>query len=76
MAVEVGRKIDALLLDLAQACQRKDLKSAGIGQNRAVPRHEFVQAAEIMHGLVARAQMEMIGIGKLDLTPYLFEVAR
>ena len=63
----MGRERHALLLDLSESGQGKDLKSAGIRQDRAVPRHEFVQAAHVAHNLVTRTQMQMIGIGKFDL---------
>ena len=57
----------ALFLDLAQLCERKHLKTAGIGQDRTVPGHEFVDAAELAHDFVARAQMQVVGVGELDL---------
>ena len=57
----------ALFLDLAQLCERKHLKAAGIGQDRTVPGHEFVDAAELAHDFVARAQMQVVGVGELDL---------
>ena len=54
VAVKMGRERHALLLDLSESGQGKDLKSAGIRQDRAVPRHEFVQAAHVAHNLVTR----------------------
>ena len=76
MAVDVRGEIHTLLLDPAQACQREYLKSAGIRQDRPVPRHETVQAAQIVHEPVAGAQMQMVGVGKLDLTADGLEVRR
>ena len=67
MAVEVRGKCHALLLDFPKARQRENLKPAGVCQNRAIPRHKFVQAAHVAHNLVTRTQMQMIGIGKFDL---------
>ena len=66
----------AFFLDLAQPRQRKDLKAAGVGQNGTVPRHEFVKPAHFFHDLVARAKMQVIGVGKLDLRTDVFQVFR
>ena len=52
--VNVGGKVDALLLDFSQTGQRKHLKAAGIREDRLAPGHEFVQAAHIVHKPVAR----------------------
>ena len=67
-AVHVGGKIDPLLLDAAQFCQREDLKAAAIGQNGAVPVHKLVQSPHLADQPVAGADMEMVGVGKLHLT--------
>ena len=66
----------ALLLDLAQGRQRKHLKAARVGQHRAVPPHELVQAAHRLDDLVARADMQVVGVGQLDLAAQLLEVER
>ena len=52
------------------------LKSAGVRQDRAVPRHKTVQAAQIVHEAVTGSQMQMVGVGKLDLTADGLEVRR
>ena len=75
VAVKMGRERHALLLDLSESGQGKDLKSAGIRQDRAVPRHEFVQAAHIAHDLVSGPQMQMIGVGQLDLRADRFQIS-
>ena len=64
----------ALLLDAAQLCQRKDLKSAAIGQNRLIPIHKLVNTAELTDQLVARSYVKVIGVGKLDLTANLAKI--
>ena len=76
VAVDVRGEIHTLLLDPAQACQREYLKSAGICQDRPVPRHKAVQAAQIVHEAVTGSQMQMVGVGKLDLTADGLEVRR
>ena len=40
------RKATPVSVSLARAGQAEDLEAAGIGQDRAVPAHERVQAAE------------------------------
>ena len=45
-AVDMRAEAHAFFRDLAQLRQRHHLEAAGIGEDRAVPRHEFVQAAQ------------------------------
>ena len=66
----------AFLLDLAQGRQRKHLKAAGVGQHRTVPAHEFVQTAHLLDDLVARPDVQMIGVGQLNLAAKLLEIER
>ena len=44
-AVDVRRERHAVVIELATVLQAKDLKTAGIGQDRSVPLHESMQAA-------------------------------
>ena len=75
-AVDVRMEGHALLLDLAQRRKRENLKSARVGQHRAVPAHELVQTAHLTNDLIARANVKMVGIGQLDLAAKLLEVER
>ena len=75
-AVQVGGKIDALLLDLPQTGQGEHLKAAGVGQNRPVPGHKLMQSAQIVDHLVTGPQVQMVGVGKLHLTTDVFQVCR
>ena len=59
-AVNVRIEFHALFAYFAQTCERKNLKSAAVGQDWAVPGHEFVQSAHISHQLVTWAEMKMI----------------
>src|SRR5215471_1954575 len=45
-AIDMRTEGHAFVLDLAQLRQRHDLKSAGVGQNRARPVHEPMQTAK------------------------------
>ena len=58
----MGAKRHALIGNLAQIAEAIHLKPAAIGQNRAIPHHKLVQAAELAHQLMPRTQVEMIGV--------------
>ena len=65
---------DALLLDLPQGGQGEDLEAAGVREDGAVPADEFMEASHLPHHLVARAQVEVIGVGELDLAAHLLQI--
>ena len=54
--------------------QRHDLIAAGIGQDRAVPAHEAMEAAESRDPLGSRAQHEVIGVAENDICARGFDV--
>ena len=60
--VNVGVEVYALLSDLAELCEREYLEPAAVGQYRAVPCHEFMQAAHAPDKLVAGSDVQMIGV--------------
>jgi hypothetical protein len=72
-AIEVGLKTHAFIGDFAKVRKTENLVAAGIGKNRAVPRHEFVQAAESADEQVAGAEAEMIRIAENDLCAELLK---
>ena len=55
-------KMHTLGRDLAEACEREDLKTAGVGEDRAVPPHEAVKAAHLADELVTRAKVEVVSV--------------
>ena len=63
MTIDMRVKIHTLFLDLTQLCQRKHLESAGICKDRPVPVHKFMKTSKLLHHLVTRTHMKMIGIG-------------
>ena len=67
LAVDVRSKAHTLLGNLAQLREREDLKSAAIGQYRSVPIHKLVQSAHLVNQSVTGAQVQMVGVGKLNL---------
>ena len=73
-AVDVGGKGYALLLYISQPGQREHLKAAAVGKYRPVPVHKGVQAAKRLYGFGARAEGEVIGVGKLYLAVYAAQV--
>ena len=72
--VHMGIEADALLLDLPQLGQGKDLEAATVGEDGAVPVHELVQAAHLLDQRVAGAHMKVVGVGKLHLAADGFQV--
>ena len=66
-SVEVRSKCHRALVDLAQTGERHDLESAGVGEDRHRPVHEFVQPAERGDAFGARPQHQMVGVAEHDL---------
>ena len=67
---------DALLRNLTKLRQRKDLKSAAIRQDRFIPRHEFMQTAEVADQLISGSHVQMVRVGQLDLTADALQILR
>ncbi len=63
-AVEVRAEGDAVLVQLAQRGQRHDLEAAAVGQDRAGPVHEPVQAAEPLDPVGAGPQHQVVGVAE------------
>ena len=74
VAVQMAGEGDALLRDLPQTRQREHLKAAGVRQDGAVPPHEPVQPSHLPHHVIAGAQVQVVGIGQLDLASQLLQV--
>jgi len=64
---------DTLFADFAQITQTEDLKAAGVGQNRAWPRHEAMQSAQLPDLLDSRPQVEVIGVSQENFNAEFFE---
>ena len=52
-AVDMRIESYAFVGDLSYARKRKHLKSAAVGQNRFIPRHEFMQSARFFDEFVS-----------------------
>ena len=72
-AVHVGGELHALLGDLAEGGQGEDLESAAVGEDGLGPIHELVEAAHVVDELVAGADVEVVGVGELDLAIHVIE---
>ena len=66
-AVEMAFERHALLGDLRQVGQAHHLIAAAVGQDRPLPAHEGVQAAEPRDPLGAGAEHEVIGVAEDDV---------
>ena len=75
-AVDVRAEGHAVRVKLAHQRQAEDLEAAGIGEHRAGPAHEAVQAAEIGDQVCAGPQIEVIGVGQHQRRADLVQVAR
>ena len=74
MSIDVGLEGHALFLDLAQASQGKHLKSTGVGKDRLIPGHKFMQAAHLLYDMIAGTYVQVIGIGQLYLSADALQV--
>src|SRR6266852_1986182 len=63
-AVDVGLELHAFLVDGSKALERKDLKSARVGKDRAVPLHEAVESAHLSHDVVAGAEVQVVRVAE------------
>ena len=74
--VDVAAEGGALLGDSSRAGEREDLEPAGVGEHRARPAHEAVDAPQAAQDLRAGPQQEVIGVGEQHLRPRIEERLR
>ena len=72
-AVEVRAEFHALFPDLPQFAEAEDLEPAAVGQNRAIPRDEFAQPAQIEDGFVSGPEKKMVSVSENDSRVEAFE---
>ncbi len=75
-AVDMRAEGDAGLVDLPKGREGHHLEAAGIGEDRPVPLHETMQAAEAGHPLGTGAQHQMVGVAQHDVGAELADLAR
>ena len=69
-------KRDAVVVEPSPALEAEDLEAARIGQDRAVPRHEAVQAACGFDAFEPRAQPKVVRVRQYDLRVRLAQFER
>jgi hypothetical protein len=74
-SVHVALKLDAFFRDFSQPLEREDLEPPRIGEHGPVPGGEPMEAPHGAHGLLAWAEMQMIGVAQDDLGPGAPDVA-
>src|SRR5215472_4494505 len=72
-AIEMRAEAHTFVGDFAKSREAENLVAAGIGQDRAGPRHELMQAAKAPNQLMARTQIKMIRVGEDNFSAKLFE---
>ena len=76
LPVEIALENRALLAHRARMRQRENLEPAGVGQHRAFPAHEPVDAADAPEDFRPRPQQQVIGIREQDLRARILERLR
>ena len=76
MPVQMRVECHAFLGDIAKFRQAEHLKATAVRQNRTIPTGELVQAAHIGNQLVARSQMQMVGVAEHNLGADILEIER
>ncbi len=71
--VQMRAKRHAFFRHLAQFVQTENLEAAGVGENRARPRHEAMQPAQLADLLDSRPQIKMVGISQKNLDAEFFQ---
>ena len=76
VAIDRRGELHAFLGNLAQRPQREDLEAARVGQDRFVPAHKAVEAAELFEDFHARAQPQMESVAQTDLRADIQQLVR
>ncbi len=73
-SVYVAGKLNAVIVNLGQRAEGKDLISTAVGQYRFVPGHKFVYSTECLHHINSGPQQQMVGIGQNKYGTGFFEL--
>jgi hypothetical protein len=66
-SVDVIAERDAVGVHVARPREREDLEAARVREDRAVPTHEAVEAAEATDALGSRTYREVVGVSEHDV---------
>src|SRR5882762_6498785 len=72
-AIEMRAKAHAFIGNFSQFGKAEDLVTAGIGENGAVPGHEFMETAQFADQLMPWAKIEVISVSENDLGAEFFQ---
>ena len=67
-------EFDAFFVDATKAFEREHLEAAGIGEQRPIPCHELVKAAELLDDVLAGTDVQVVGVREDDLRADGFEI--
>lgn len=70
----MGSEADSLFRDFAQITHGKNLETPAVGQQGSRPRHEAVEPSHLADEVIARPQVQMIGVGQNDPDIQAFEL--
>ena len=73
-AVYVRAEFHAVVAYFVELREREYLKAAAVGQYRALPVHEAVQAARFLDQIFARAHVQVVGVAEYYLRAEAFEL--
>jgi hypothetical protein len=74
--IDMALKFDPMLLDSAQPLQGEHLETTRVGEHRAVPGGEPVQSTHRLHDVLARAEMQVVGVAQDDLGAGAADITR
>ena len=66
----------ALVVDLIDSCERENLKSPAVRENRAIPVHEPMKLTQSLDTLVTGPQIEVISVAQNNLGIHSVELVR
>ena len=72
----MGMEVNTLFFYFPQFCKGKNLKSAGIRQDRPVPVHELPDSAQFFYQPVPGPHMQVVSIAQLHLAVKLLQFRR
>ena len=61
-AVDVALELDARLIHAAEPLEREHLEASRVGEQRTVPAHEAVQPPELLHDVLPRTHVQVVGV--------------
>ena len=65
---------DSVSVDFACTCQRENLKTARVGQDRTGPLHKLMQAAHLGHQTFSGAEEQVVGVCQHQLSSQFIEL--